>query len=222
MRRIEPPSASDRKKLAAILVKTRKYGRSVVACKYQRGLKVSEKIFSIKIREKVRDLIKKFGAPVRVLDIGCGSGVFARELKSYFGDAVDVHALDVIPMSEWKTAREDGVVFHIGHAENLSRFKKPFHLIVSNFGLCYSHNQLRAVDEAIRVLAKKGLLITKINEHLLTRTQNVDIGALAEMLRIKKPAPAPSVYDLFYEKGRKGRKFLRPDSKTTSIITPVI
>lgn len=64
-------------------------------------------------REFVRSLIRgaELGREPRVLDVGCGSGVLARELKTF---GANVAAIDVAAHAEWDSAVTDGVHFREG------------------------------------------------------------------------------------------------------------
>ncbi|MFH0973330.1 MAG: methyltransferase domain-containing protein [Candidatus Micrarchaeota archaeon] len=137
----------------------------------------------VNVKKKIAALIKvNNGKTVRILDVGCGSGEFVKQAKKTFGDAVELHALDVARWPEWRGIK--GVNFRIGHAENLERSFEPnyFDMVISTFGLCRTPNQLKALEQVQKVARENGLVITHVDDSVLKKRQNTNVKKIAEAL----------------------------------------
>ena len=99
------------------------------------------------------------GAAMRVLDVACGTGVLARAAMTRVGAQGDVVGLDVnegmlgvakrrAPSIEWRT----------GRAEELPFVSGDFDAVVSQFGLMFFEDRVKAMREMVRVLRPGGSL----------------------------------------------------------------
>ena len=93
----------------------------------------------------------------RVLDVGCGTGVLAREAAARVGGEGTVVGLDpgrgMLALAE-KLA--PGIQWRSGVAEALPFEDASFDVVVSQFGLMFFEDRLRAIREMMRVLAPGG------------------------------------------------------------------
>ena len=96
---------------------------------------------------------------MRVLDVACGTGILARTVAERVGQNGSVVGLDVnegmlavaqhcAPQVEW----------HQGHAESLPLPSQTFDAVVSQFGMMFFHDRMRAIQEMARVVRPGGYL----------------------------------------------------------------
>lgn len=105
-----------------------------------------------------------------VLDVACGTGIFARAAKVHLGSDSSITGLDLNPgmlaVAEEKTA---DIFWQQGSAESLPFEDNTFDVVVSQFGLMLFESPEKALREMSRVLRPDGrLLIAVFNslEHL--------------------------------------------------------
>lgn len=93
----------------------------------------------------------------RILDVGCGTGVLAREAKARFGDTCSVSGLDasagMLTVAE-RLAPE--ISWRQGRAESLPYADESFDVVVSQFGLMFFPDPVQAIREMLRVLKPGG------------------------------------------------------------------
>ena len=186
----------------------RKARKGAFDYKTNRGIGLVGLSHLTRIKKKILQLIAENGAtpekPVRILDVGCGSGQFPGRIKKQFGDLVEVHAVDVFRRPPWKTV--DGVHFHIGHAEGLQRrFARDFfHLVISTYGLCYTPNQLAALEQAQTITKRNGWIVVHVHNGVLKRRQKTNVNKIAKVLgaRITRfpPVPGHPIYSIQFRK----------------------
>ncbi|MFH0835114.1 MAG: class I SAM-dependent methyltransferase [Candidatus Micrarchaeota archaeon] len=181
--------------------------RNAFDYKTTRGLRQSSMAHLTRIKTRIAKIIEETGAteekPMKLLDIGCGSGQFAKEVKAAFGDLVEIHALDVTWRPQWKDIK--GVKFRLGHAENLERFAPGyFDMVISTFGLCYTPDQLKALEQAQKVTKENGWIITHVHKGVLKRRQGTDVRKLAKLLGARvthfPPIPGHPIYSIQFRK----------------------
>ncbi|MBI2445998.1 class I SAM-dependent methyltransferase [Candidatus Micrarchaeota archaeon] len=97
--------------------------------------------------------------PLRVLDLGCGKGVFLKELKERLearGIPVEVHGVGLSRI-EPEYARTHGVRVHIKNVESLPvGWTDRFHLVISVGVFKHLDGGIQALREAHRVLHPEG------------------------------------------------------------------
>jgi len=109
----------------------------------------------------------KIGAGQRVLDVGCGTGVLAREAATRVGKGGAIVGVDagrgflavareIAPKIDWRA----------GAAESLPCDDGSFDAVVSQFGLMFFPDRPKAVREMLRVLAPGGRLAVAVWESL--------------------------------------------------------
>lgn len=110
----------------------------------------------------------------RLIDIGCGTGVF---LDFFWSCGFDLTAVDSSPamLAHARKRMGDKVEFHVANGEHLPFDDREFDYATVMTVLEFSENPERLLREASRV-ARKGLLITFLNRYSLysfcTRTSS--------------------------------------------------
>lgn len=99
--------------------------------------------------------------PLRVLDIGCGTGMVLRELSERLPNALELVGVDPsMPMLKAARERSDGRSwFAQGTVEQLPLPDGHFDLIVSSLSFHHWADQRRGLVEAGRVLAPDGFFV---------------------------------------------------------------
>jgi ubiquinone/menaquinone biosynthesis C-methylase UbiE len=100
--------------------------------------------------------------PRRVLDVGCGTGVFLRLLATRLPEAellVGIDAAVGMIATARSRANDPRLTFSEGVAENLPYPDKSFDLVVSTTSFDHWENQSRGLGECARVLASNGRLV---------------------------------------------------------------
>ena len=127
----------------------------------------------------------------RVLDVACGTGVLAREAAGRVGSEGSVVGMDagrgmlavagrLAPAIEWRE----------GTAEALPFEDASFHAVVSQFGLMFFGDRVRALQEMARVLAPGGRMAVAVWESLERSEAYPDEVALLERLAGRPAADA--------------------------------
>lgn len=97
--------------------------------------------------------------PMRVLDVACGTGVLARAAMSRVDAPGEVVGLDVNDgMLAVAKRRAPAVAWHAGRAEALPFASADFDAVVSQFGLMFFEDRVKAMQEMVRVLRPGGSL----------------------------------------------------------------
>jgi len=95
----------------------------------------------------------------QVLDVACGTGVLARTAAEYVGPQGKVTGLDLNDgMLEVARQKAPAIAWHQGHAEALPFNDNAFDLVVSQFGVMFFQDRVRAIQEMVRVLRPGGTL----------------------------------------------------------------
>ena len=100
-------------------------------------------------------------SPREVLDVGCGSGVFARHVARALPSA-DVIGLDIDEARiDYARAHSDekNVRFELGDMASLPLASDSFDLVFSRFALVHNQDPTAAMREMARVLKPEGVLV---------------------------------------------------------------
>ena len=127
----------------------------------------------------------------RVLDVGCGTGILAREIAPRVGPAGRVVAVDPNP-GMLAVARQlaPAVEWREGVAQSLPFPDQSFDAVVSQFALMFVTDRLQALREMCRVLVPGGRLTVAVWASLDDMPAYVDEAALLERLAGKPAADA--------------------------------
>ena len=150
----------------------------------RRGILLTSLGHMIDVSRQIRKLVRTSdGWPVRILDVGCAHGLFAKQIKRKFGDKVEVHALDVKSWKEW--ARPEGVKFQVGYAENLNAIypMRYFDFAISSYAICYSADQLVSLSRIQEVTSPYGLIVVHLNNNALDSQNGITVKELSEDLK---------------------------------------
>lgn len=103
----------------------------------------------------------------RVLDVGCGTGVLAREVIARTGSSGRVVGIDPSPgMLAVATELAPAVEWKAGVAESLPFPDQSFDAVVSQFGLMFFSDRRQALREMLRVLAPGARLAVAVWDSL--------------------------------------------------------
>lgn len=99
----------------------------------------------------------------RVLDVGCGTGILAREIASRIGSTGRVVGIDPSPgMLALAKERGPSVEWRQGVAESLPFPDQSFEAVVSQFALMFFADRHQALREMLRVLTAGGRLAVAV------------------------------------------------------------
>ena len=138
-----------------------------------------------------------------VLEVGCGTGVFAREAVKHVGPNGHLVGLD-LSESMLGVAREicPKVEFRQGNVMALPYDDNSFDIVVSSFILMFAPEPAIAVQEMMRVLKPKGKLVVAVWEAL---KQNPVYSGLCEIARERIDETASSSLAWPFALGDEGR-----------------
>lgn len=103
----------------------------------------------------------------RVLDVGCGTGIVARQVASRFGANGTVTGIDLSPdmlaVARETAVREGaGIEWREGSAEHLPFAKGSFDLVLCQFALMFFVDKAAALTEMRRVLTGNGRVLMNV------------------------------------------------------------
>ncbi len=148
-----------RKDLASRIKGLRRSDRGGEA-RYNRnsGIKKYSAVFGFDLKKHINTLMKKRGY-LKVMDLGCGNGVFLTELKTLFGKKVKTHGFGLTNPKN-KNIDKMHVGSYIGY-----NFSEPFDLIVSSGSIQHSRNVGFAIQKAANILLFNGQAILDLGKH---------------------------------------------------------
>jgi len=92
----------------------------------------------------------------KILDMGCGTGVFASKLQS---DKFSIHGIDISPKSiEIAKNKYQDISFSIGDIENTDFNDESFDVVILSGVLHHFNDFNKVLKECYRVLSKGGML----------------------------------------------------------------
>jgi len=112
-----------------------------------------------RVVREISQLRKILGRPIRMLDIGCGRGEIASDLRPFLKEYVGTDASDrMLPASHVQ-----GVRFIRVEAEKLPASLKGFDLVLFKESLDHCYHGAQALKNAYRALRKGGRVIVTLN-----------------------------------------------------------
>lgn len=103
----------------------------------------------------------------RVLDVGCGTGILAREIASRIGSVGRVAGIDPSPGMRAVAKRlAPAVEWREGVAESLPFPDRSFEAVASQFALMFFADRRQALREMLRVLTPGGRLAIAVWDSL--------------------------------------------------------
>jgi SAM-dependent methyltransferase len=117
-----------------------------------------------RIADRTADIAVAAGpAPVRVLDVGCGTGYLLRRLADRFPQARELAGIDPAPgmieVARGGSRGDERLRFSAGAAEQLQFTDGTFDLVVSTTSFDHWTDQCAGLAECARVLAPDGHLV---------------------------------------------------------------
>jgi ubiquinone/menaquinone biosynthesis C-methylase UbiE len=103
----------------------------------------------------------------RVLDVGCGTGIVARQVTSRLGTTGAVTGIDLSPdmlaVAQASAAREGAAIeWRQGSAEALPFPEETFDLVLCQFALMFFANKAAALAEMRRVVTRNGRVLVSV------------------------------------------------------------
>jgi ubiquinone/menaquinone biosynthesis C-methylase UbiE len=103
----------------------------------------------------------------RVLDVGCGTGIAARQVTSRMGTRGAVTGIDLSPdmlaVAQASAAREGAAIeWRQGSAEDLPFPDETFDLVLCQFALMFFANKAAALAEMRRVITRNGRVLVSV------------------------------------------------------------
>lgn len=144
----------------------------------------------------------------RILDLGCGTGVVARQAASRLGKGAAITGLDASPamlaVARAASVREGAAIeWREGRAERLPFSENAFDLVMCQFALMFFDDKAGALCEAHRVLKRGGRLALSVWQglecHPFYRTlddvirRRVGVAALASIFALGDPTELRSL-----------------------------
>lgn len=127
----------------------------------------------------------------RVLDVGCGTGILAREIASRIGSVGRVVGIDPSPgMLAIARQLAPAVEWREGVAESLPFPEESFEAVVSQFALMFFTDRRQALREMLRVLTPGGLLAVAVWDSLDNMPAYASEVALLERMAGRRAADA--------------------------------
>jgi ubiquinone/menaquinone biosynthesis C-methylase UbiE len=107
----------------------------------------------------------------RVLDVGCGTGIVARQVAARFGSGASVTGLDLstnmLAVARAAAEREGSTIeWREGNAEQLPFPDSSFDLVLCQFALMFVGNKDAALTEMRRVVSENGRILVSVWQSL--------------------------------------------------------
>jgi 2-polyprenyl-3-methyl-5-hydroxy-6-metoxy-1,4-benzoquinol methylase len=130
------------------------------------GLKTDEEMQRIFI---ARDLLKKHSKRGKMLEIGCGEGIFFEHISSEqysFYEGIDISEVAI-----QKTPKTEKSMFSAADMETYLPKNAPFNVIVLNEVLYYSKNPVKLLLKYASFLEKGGVLL--VGMYVLPKSEKI-------------------------------------------------
>ena len=140
----------------------KRYYRQIERYDWVNDTKYPEKLFHILRANKIASIINKLTVDnrVKILDVGCGTGLITRRLNS-----TDITALDINPWALERAklnVKKENVKFVLGDAEDLPFLSEQFDIVVCTEMLEHIIRPDLALECMNKVLKPDGLLIGSV------------------------------------------------------------
>ena len=123
------------------------------------------------------------GSGQRLLDVACGTGIFARAAAELVGQEGSVVGLDVNDgMLEVARMRASAIEWRLGRAEAIPFDDQSFDVVACQFGLMFFEDQPAAISEMARVLRTPGTLVVSVWDSLEHSPGYASMTALLQRL----------------------------------------
>lgn len=127
----------------------------------------------------------------RVLDVACGTGILAREIRRRAGPDASVVGLDPHPgMLAVAAELAPSILWKQGVAESLPFADGAFDAVVCQFGLMFFADRVQALREMLRVLGPQGPLFVVVWDALEHIPAYAALAALLERFAGRQAADA--------------------------------
>ena len=144
---------------------------SNIAVDYNKDM--NPKFFDIRVRI-IKKIFKNY-KPKKVLDIGCGTGIFLDYFNDEFDSGIGIDgSIDMINFAN-KNHKRKNIKYILGKDAPLPFDDNEFSLVLSMGTFEYVKDQKRHFEESIRVLKKNGILL------LTTPTKIMNIYRIARI-----------------------------------------
>lgn len=157
-----------------------------------------------------------------VLDVACGTGVLARAVREKIGKYGSVTGIDINDgMLAVAKSKNANIKWQNAAAENLPFEDESFEKVVSQFGLMFFEDRVKALKEMARVLKPEGVLAVAVWDSLETSSGYTQMTELLRRLfgdQIASSLEAPFVLG---DKKILSELFVEAGMKTAKIITEI-
>ena len=109
----------------------------------------------------ISSLLKNIVKKKKVLDLGCGSGIFSKKLRSWGAKVTGIDLSKTLINIAQKENPE--INFFVGNAEKTKFKNKEFDIVVSGLMLHYLKNLKKSFLEVSRILKNDGLFVFSMN-----------------------------------------------------------
>ncbi len=123
-------------------------------------------LFEFSAADTARRVAAALGAPARVLEVACGTGISTRHLAQTLPEGTEIVATDLNEAMLAHAARVNGdlpgVTYAQADALDLSFDAESFDAVVCQFGIMFFPDKSRGMGEMTRVLKPGGLLALNV------------------------------------------------------------
>lgn len=156
----------------------------------------------------------------RVLDVACGTGILAREILRRVGPGGRVAGVDIVPgMIEVAKQNAPDIEWHVGKAESLPFPNESFDVVVSQFGLMFFTDRIRAIREMLRVLTSGGRLAVAVWDSLENITAYASLVELLQRTAGQQAADALRAPFVLGDRGELSKIFSEAGVNSLEVTT---
>lgn len=158
----------------------------------------------------------------QVLDVACGTGVLACAARAKVGESGVVVGVDIndgmLAVAERKAAN---IEWRKSSAEDLPFEDDSFEKVVSQFGLMFFEDRVKALEEMARVLKPNGILAVAVWDSLETSPGYAEMTELLRRLFGNQTAAALEAPFVLGDKKVLSKLFAEAGIKNTEITTEI-